>query len=67
MLMEKYLPWSDPVATAAWPGGPECQARLDAQSTRRLAEAKDESLPAAEYIRRWNYKVDAIGTAPDSP
>ena len=43
------------------------QAQLEEQLKRKLADAKDEFLPAADYIKKWNYKVDATGTAPYAP
>ncbi|MCX6894917.1 MAG: sulfatase [Verrucomicrobia bacterium] len=40
------------------------QAELDATLKRKLAAAHDEFLPAADYIKKWGYQVDATGTAP---
>jgi arylsulfatase A-like enzyme len=39
------------------------QAELDATLKRKLKEQGDEFLPAADYIRKWGYKVNANGTA----
>ncbi|MBU6401459.1 MAG: sulfatase [Verrucomicrobia bacterium] len=43
------------------------QARLDRRLDRQLARQQDRFLPAAAYIRKWGYRVDANGTAPYSP
>jgi hypothetical protein len=43
------------------------QAELDTQLNCRLQESGDEFLPARAYIKKWNYKVDATGTAPYRP
>lgn len=43
------------------------QAEMEAVLKHKLAAAKDEFLPAAEYIKRWAYTVDATGTAPVVP
>ncbi len=40
------------------------QAELEATLKRKLAAAHDEFLPAAQYIEKWGYKVDATGTVP---
>jgi arylsulfatase A-like enzyme len=42
-------------------------SELDALLTRKLAAAHDQFLPAAEYIKRWGYKVDNDGTVPYEP
>jgi hypothetical protein len=43
------------------------QATLDATLKRKLAEAHDEFLPAACYIKSWGYRVDKTGTVPYTP
>ena len=40
------------------------QAELDARLKQKLAEARDEFRPGADYIAKWGYKVDASGTMP---
>jgi len=40
------------------------QAELDSTLKRKLKEQGDEFLPAADYIKKWDYKVNANGTAP---
>ena len=40
------------------------QAKLDAELKRKLAAAGDEFRPAADYLAKWGYKVDATGTMP---
>jgi arylsulfatase A-like enzyme len=40
------------------------EAALAAQLTRKLKEAGDEFRPGADYLAKWNYKVDATGTMP---
>ncbi len=39
------------------------QAELDATLKRKLKEQGDAFLPAASYIKKWGYKVNANGTA----
>jgi arylsulfatase A-like enzyme len=46
-------------------GKPEAaalQAKLTAELKRKLAAQKDEFRPAADYIAKWRYPVDASGT-----
>ena len=43
------------------------QAQLDALLQRKLRERGDEFRPAAEYIAKWKYTVDATGTVPYTP
>jgi hypothetical protein len=43
------------------------QATLDRQLNEKLAQQQDDFRPAADYIARWGYKVDARGTVPYSP
>ncbi len=43
------------------------QERLDAELKRKLAEARDEFRPGAEYLAKWDYKVNATGTMPYTP
>jgi arylsulfatase A-like enzyme len=40
------------------------QGELDATLKRKLAAAHDEFLPAADYIQKWNYKVNQEGSIP---
>jgi arylsulfatase A-like enzyme len=49
------------------PKSAKLQAELDATLNKKLAATHDEFLPAADYIKKWNYKVDATGTAPWGP
>lgn len=48
------------------PGSAKLQAELEGTLTRKLKEQGDEFLPAADYIKKWGYQVDANGTAPYS-
>lgn len=43
------------------------QARMEALLRQKLAEAHDEFRPGAEYLAKWNYKVNATGTMPYTP
>jgi arylsulfatase A-like enzyme len=57
---------SDPYQTnnlAAASAYAHLQAELDALLTKKLKEQHDDFRPGPEYIRRWNYKVDANDTA----
>jgi arylsulfatase A-like enzyme len=45
----------------------QLQAELEARLTAKLAQQKDDFRPAAEYIARWGYRVDAKGTVPYTP
>ena len=48
-------------------GQPEAtalQAELDAQLTRKLKTNGDAFLPAADYIAKWGWTVNAVGTVP---
>ncbi len=48
-------------------GGPEysdLQKELDEHLQRKLDAMGDQFLPGIEYIRRWNYPLDATGTVP---
>lgn len=49
------------------PANAELQRDLDALLNRKLKERKDEFRPAADYIARWGYEVDANGTVPIRP
>ncbi|MDB6122880.1 MAG: arylsulfatase [Pedosphaera sp.] len=40
------------------------QAELEKVLARKLAESKDEFLPAQAYIQKWGYTVDAKGQIP---
>jgi len=58
---------SDPYQTnnlVNQPGSAKLQAELEGTLTRKLKEQGDEFLPAADYIKKWGYQVDANGTAP---
>lgn len=46
------------------PGAASIQARLERILARKLKEAGDRFLPAADYIRKWGYHVDNTGTVP---
>ncbi len=39
-------------------------AKLEAELQKKLAAAHDEFRPAADYIAKWGYKVNATGTMP---
>jgi arylsulfatase A-like enzyme len=43
------------------------QARLESELKRKLADARDEFRPGAEYIAQWGYRVNATGTMPYTP
>ena len=49
------------------PAHAELQARLDAQLKAKLKKAGDEFLPAADYVAKWSYQVNANGTVPIKP
>ena len=49
------------------PAHAQLQAKLDAELERKLAEARDEFRPGADYIRKWGYAVNATGTMPYTP
>ena len=38
---------------------------MDSILQKKLAETKDEFLPAQSYITKWGYKVDETGTIRD--
>ena len=42
----------------------DVQAKLDALLARKLKATGDKFLPAAAYVKKWGYKVDARGTVP---
>jgi len=46
------------------PGSAKLQTKLEGTLTRKLKEQGDEFLPAADYIKKWGYQVDANGTVP---
>jgi arylsulfatase A-like enzyme len=57
----------DPYQMENLAGKPEAsavQAELNALLLKKLKEAGDEFKPAADYITKWAYKVDARGTVP---
>jgi len=45
----------------------DVQATLEALLQRKLADVRDEFLPADEYIARWGYIVNENGTVPYTP
>jgi arylsulfatase A-like enzyme len=49
---------------AGSPRAAKRQAELEATLQRKLQVARDSFLPAADYIRQWNYTVDSTGTIP---
>ncbi len=49
------------------PAHVELQTKLEATLQRKLHERGDEFRPAAEYIAKWGYEVDANGTVPIKP
>ena len=58
---------ADPYQTNNLVNKPECaniQAELEVILKRKLKEQGDDFLPAADYIKKWGYKVNANGTAP---
>ena len=60
----------DPLQLQNLVGNPEyaeLQSAQDALLKRKLAEQSDDFLPAADYISKWGYKVDAHGTVPYAP
>ncbi len=46
------------------PGHAALQAELDALLERKLRERSDAFRPAADYIAKWGWQVDASGTVP---
>jgi hypothetical protein len=46
------------------PAYADLQANLDSQLKAKLAQQHDDFLPAADYITKWHYMVDATGTIP---
>ena len=42
----------------------ELQSALDAKLKQKLAEARDQFLPGSEYLKAWDYQVDASGNLP---
>lgn len=49
------------------PGHETIQADLDRLLDEKLAQTRDEFLPARDYIARWGYPVDESGTVPYAP
>jgi len=43
------------------------QERLDRQLKEKLAAQGDAFLPGPEYVAKWGYKVNAMGTVPYAP
>ena len=46
------------------PGYAREQAHMEAELERKLAAAKDDFRPGADYLAKWDYKVNATGTMP---
>jgi len=58
---------SDPYQLKNLAGSPRAaklEAELDDLLQNKLRAANDSFLPAADYIRQWNYRVDSSGTVP---
>jgi arylsulfatase A-like enzyme len=49
------------------PGYAKEKAQLDALLKKKLAAAGDAFRPGADYLAKWNYKVNATGTMPYTP
>jgi arylsulfatase A-like enzyme len=49
------------------PGDEKLQAELDEMLQKKLKATNDSFLPAADYIRQWNYAVDSSGTVRYTP
>lgn len=49
------------------PAFADVQGKLDSLLNRILREQKDEFLPGDEYLWKWGYKTDAMGTVPYRP
>jgi arylsulfatase A-like enzyme len=61
---------ADPYQRENLVGKPEyapLQRRMDQWLRRKLKSRKDDFLPAAYYIHKWNYTIDATGTVPYKP
>lgn len=52
---------------AGRPEHAEIQADLDSRLQRELHQCKDQFLPGAQYLEKWQYKTDARGTVPYTP
>ena len=48
------------------PKAAKIQKKLDALLTKRLKATNDAVLPGADYLKKWNYKVNQTGTVPYS-
>ncbi len=46
------------------PSSASVQSNLDELLHKKLAQANDKFLPAADYVKQWGYTVDANGTIP---
>ncbi len=46
------------------PASAKLQSEMDALLAKKLKERGDEFKPGADYLAKWNYKVDANGTMP---
>ena len=75
-VRDLHGPWllfddqNDPYQMKNLVGRPEfaaLQNDLDAKLKKKLAAEHDQFLPAGDYIRKWNYTVDASGTVPYKP
>lgn len=49
------------------PAHAKLQAKLDRQLSQKLEATGDKFLPAADYIAKWQWPVDARGTVPYAP
>ena len=45
----------------------EILKKLDAILTRKLKATNDAFLPGPEYLKKWDYTVNATGTVPYTP
>ena len=60
----------DPAQMHNLAGHPEfanLQALLEERLLKKLADAKDQFLPAQHYLNQWGYKLNAAGTIPYTP
>jgi arylsulfatase A-like enzyme len=49
------------------PAAKKLQNQLDSKLNWKLAEARDQFLPADDYIQKWGYQVGKDGTVPYAP
>lgn len=60
-----YDNWTDPFQLdnlVSRDGFTTLRVKLDALLSRRLQETGDEFLPGEDYVKRWDYEVDATNT-----